>query len=137
MCLAVYIRCSAPLATIAWHDDSPSFYLEEIEDLDSVACLRQGARLYYAGSSEGCGCGFKRGDSDAVREERVRRDYAALSACVARAFSADGTVDLYARWEGDEGLPLQSRTMTTAAEIASEGFELIERRLYRLGAKGT
>ena len=58
MCVAVYIASPSSLPLVAWREEAPAFYVQEAESNDPVRAHFAWPNVYYAGSHEGCACGF-------------------------------------------------------------------------------
>ncbi len=56
----VELSSSYPLPTPTWHEPHPGFFIAESSGRDEPV-RRQFSKqgVYYAGSHEGCGCGFR------------------------------------------------------------------------------
>ena len=62
MCMVVYVASDYALPTSAWDQARPRYYVEEVSDRDApVRRHFSQPCVYYAGSHEGCGCGFNSG----------------------------------------------------------------------------
>jgi hypothetical protein len=65
MCYMLYLGSDVPLPTSKWRKESPGFFLSDTEDEIQVARRHFSKHhVYYAGSHEGCGCGFFFGEFD-------------------------------------------------------------------------
>jgi hypothetical protein len=61
----LYLGSDVPLPTSKWRKESPGFFLSDTEDEIQVARRHFSKHhVYYAGSHEGCGCGFFFGEFD-------------------------------------------------------------------------
>jgi hypothetical protein len=79
MCLMVYLAAHEALRKVDWVEAAPAFYVAELSsDERSVNCQFRTGNVLYAGSYEGCGCGFQYGeypvDSYELGELRARRN---------------------------------------------------------------
>ena len=70
MCMAVYFASDYSLPTSAWNQACPRFYVVELAAHDQ-SVRRQFSKpfVYYAGSHEGCGCGFQYGEYEEFEED--------------------------------------------------------------------
>src|SRR4051812_45959015 len=70
MCMVVYIASDYPLPTSSWDEARPRFHVTELSERDEPV-RRQFSKpcAYYAGSHEGCGCGFQYGEYPGYQEE--------------------------------------------------------------------
>jgi len=60
MCFTIYIGCTTPLPEILWDNDHPQFNTKYLEDWEeNVKRYFSYPDVIYAGSDEGCGCGFR------------------------------------------------------------------------------
>lgn len=105
MCMMVYVASDRPLPTSAWDAARPGFHVTELSDRDAPV-RRQFSKpyVYYAGSHEGCGCGFQYGEYEdepaalaAGRDSRRR-----LAEFLAAALRHQPEVELFACWDGDQ-----------------------------------
>lgn len=136
MCLAVYLSSPAKLPLVAWHEESPAFYVQDVEASDPVRSHFRWPNVYYAGSHEGCGCGFAYGlFPENLRDEQTAQDdvrgKASLSAL--RQYVADATranpLQLYACWEGEQGLPEKERVAASLDDLGGDSFEFTQLRM--------
>ncbi len=142
MCLMVYIAAHGALRKVDWVEAAPAFYVAELSpDERSVSYQFRTGNVVYAGSYEGCGCGFQYGeypaDSYEPGELRDRRDSLDAFAKYLRAeLSRVGTIGVFACWDGDQGLePVHHRTLTPAA-LERDDFFFIKREHSRFVADG-
>ena len=97
--------------------------------------------MWCTGSYEGCACGFQHreypADSYEPGELRQRRESLDAFAKYLRAeLSRVGTIEVFACWDGDQGLePLDRRTLTPAA-LERDDFFFIKREHSRFVADG-
>jgi hypothetical protein len=114
LCIIVYLAADSPLPLVPWDAARPAFHVTELPT-ERAAVRGQFARphVYYAGSHEGCGCGFQYGeyelddpDADELAEEAQRRESRKrLTDYLTSALTIMPSVELYACWDGDEILP--------------------------------
>jgi hypothetical protein len=108
--MVVYVASDYPLPTLAWDQANPRFHVTELpERAEPVRRHFSKPCVYYAGSHEGCGCGFQWGEYEGYGEEddlpakqdsrRRLADYLSV------ALQHQPAVEVYACWDGDEGLP--------------------------------
>ncbi len=112
MCLAVYLGAHSTFPQGKRGEPNGGFYLEETADSDPVRRQFRTPHVYYAGSHEGCGCGFVTSHED----EDTPRDLESVEALARTTLSAldAGEVELFVCWEGEQ----------EAAEV--ETHELVE-----------
>ena len=107
MCLAIYIGSDKELPCSKWDAKNPAFFVEDIMDSnhDGVEIQFDKKFIYYAGSYQGCGCGFYYQDYDVGYEqdpeeiEKSKADVEKLIQYLEDAL-ADNTIQLFACWEG-------------------------------------
>jgi hypothetical protein len=139
MCLAVYIASPSPLPLVAWHEETPAFYVQEVEAADRVRAHFAWPNVYYAGSHEGCGCGFAYNQmpehlQEADDEARRRASVAALREDVTKA-TAPGPVQLFACWEGEQSFPEKDRVTVSPDVLGGEAFDLEQLRMLEFPAR--
>src|SRR6266446_6699287 len=109
MCMLVYLASVRPLPLIPWDAAQPAFHVTELpEERDAVRGQFTLSYAYYAGSHEGCGCGFQYGeyelddpDADELAElERNKRSRARLAEYLQSSLATVPVVELYACWDG-------------------------------------
>ena len=108
MCMMVYISSSYPLPTLAWDEAHPGFHVAELSDRDEPV-RRQFSKpcVYYAGSHEGCGCGFQYGQYEGFEDDVValaasQDSRRRLAEFLAVALQHQPEVELFACWDGDQ-----------------------------------
>ena len=142
MCLMVYIAAHEALRKVDWVEAAPAFYVADLSpDERRVDSQFRTGNVVYAGSYEGCGCGFQYGEYPAESYEpgelRQRRDSLDAFAKYLRAeLSRVGTIEVFACWDGDQGLePVHHRTLTPAA-LERDDFFFIKREHSSFVADG-
>jgi len=130
MCLAVYIASDVELRSAPWSEASPSFYLEPVPETDAVRKRFALGNVYYAGSHEGCGCGFFKRDHEQDEDFNLRlENYARLGRCVREALAEGARCQIFACWEGEQSLAQESATVLSPALLEASEFELTQRQL--------
>ena len=132
MCMAVYIAADEPLAIVPWNEDHPAFYLASVDPSDSPVLVQfTKPHVAYAGSHEGCGCGFQYGEYPEFREpdEAVARRASLdqFAAYLAAETTRIGPIELYACWEGDQAAPVEHRRALTPVDLRSEDFFFLQK----------
>ena len=70
MCMMVYLAAESPLRIVAWNNAAPAFNTSPLaRDVERVRGQFSKPHLIYAGSYEGCGCGFQFGEYPAEYSE--------------------------------------------------------------------
>jgi len=132
MCMAVYVAAEEPLTLVPWNEAQPAFYVASVDasDLPVVSQFTK-AHVVYAGSHEGCGCGFQYGKHPEFREpdEAVarRRSLDQFATYLAGEIARVGPVELYACWEGDQAAPVEHRRALTPNDLRSNDFFFLEK----------
>jgi hypothetical protein len=140
--MAVYIASPSRLPLLAWREEQPAFYVEDAKADDPVRAHFSWPNVYYAGSHEGCGCGFAYdgvpGEFDDETEQAKRRACVeALRRYVLDA-TAIGPVQLFACWEGEQGFPEKDRIHAEPAALGGEAFEFEQLRMLEFaGGSGS
>src|SRR3989442_9294001 len=105
MCMMVYLAADVPLREIAWDTAAPAFNTTPLAP-DELRVPRQFSKeqyLIYAGSYEGCGCGFQLGEyppeytePDEMAQRRTSlHDFAAH---LREELRRVGTIQVFACW---------------------------------------
>src|SRR6266478_5192717 len=70
MCMMIYLAADKPLRTIDWREAKPEFHISTLSP-EEHRVIRQfkKANVVYAGSHEGCGCGFQLGEYSAENND--------------------------------------------------------------------
>ena len=130
--------------------ESDLLHVEDVEPKRLV--VRQWLTLpvvRFVGAHTGCSCGFRSVqatepieydekmflyEDDRENAETARASLAALMA-MARAFvERDGSIEMLAVWDGDEGEPPLGTIEKTIGDLQPETWFFIERFLYRVTA---
>lgn len=133
MCRMVYLGASKPLRLVHWDAAKPGFHVEELlpQFRDSVGAHLEMLFLYYAGSHEGCGCGFPWGavpeglddDSESARTRKALsefRDYLR-----SQLLDVD-EIQVFACWADDEGEEPTHRRSLTPDHLLKGDFCFLE-----------
>jgi hypothetical protein len=125
--MAVYIASDEPWPTVNWDDERPAFYVAVIHDTDAaVRSQFSKPHVMYAGSHEGCGCGFQYGEYPEFRDadEAVlrRASLDQFADYLDEAVRCSGAIELYACWEGDQAAAVEHRRTMTPQSLRLEDF---------------
>ena len=133
MCLAVYIASNKSLPTIPWVKEKPAFYVEEVVNHETgVKQQFQYQYVYYAGSHEGCGCGFIK-DGEAGEElAQIEENYKRLSAYIKDAKNSGAKLQIFSCWEGDQTREPEYIEEVDEKTINECQFEFKEKALYHV-----
>ncbi|MBL8696047.1 MAG: hypothetical protein JNJ88_18270 [Planctomycetes bacterium] len=129
MCLAIYVGCEAPLPESAWDKNAPGFFLEQVPTKEAVRGQFRSAHVYYAGSHEGCGCGFAKDGKDGDELEQCQQNYRALAAILSPAVSGGAQVQIFTCWEGEQTKEARTAEAVTVTQLVVPGFEFQQRTL--------
>lgn len=144
MCFLLYLASSKVRPAIAWDEKQPGF-LVKIDDpeVEKVRSHFSRPHIHYLGSSDGCGCAFRRdpdwvfaGEEEARKQliqESQLRLYRYLSECL----QDEEAVELYGCWAGDEGLPIENDRVIGVEELIDPGFYFRERERLVVGRSRT
>ena len=124
MCLAVYVASDAPLPESKWNEHAPAFYLEAVPQSEGVCKQFRYRHVYYAGSHEGCGCGFSKDGRDSQELQQCQDNYHALAGVLSGALQAGAELQLFTCWEGEQTNRPETTGALTAEELVEPQFEL-------------
>jgi hypothetical protein len=132
MCFAVYLASGKPLQSTYWNKAIPAFYIEGVPDDHVVRRQFSQPYVYYAGSHQGCGCGFLKDGEANLDLQRSQADYMSLSATVREAVSSGTSSEVFACWEGDQNQQPEHIDSVTPREMNEQSFQLKERQLLHV-----
>jgi len=133
MCLAVYIASNKPLSLVPWVEEKPAFYVEEVvKDEVGVTKQFQYRYVYYAGSHEGCGCGFIKDGEVGEELTQVEENYKRLSAYLKDAKESGAELQIFSCWEGDQTQEPEHREEINETTLNEKQFEFKEKALYQV-----
>lgn len=139
MCMVVYIAAEQPLPLIPWNVQDRGFHVTALDGQSEVVRSQFSLpHVVYAGSHQGCGCGFQFGqhpelDTDQEELRLAHQSRHGLAEYLRSALDAANRIQIYACWSGDEGqTPLHRRNLTPK-DIDSDGFAFEERELIDVG----
>lgn len=127
------INCDDP----AWTSKVVPFSVEEIAgDAKAVEKHFDTQFVQYAGSFEGCGCGFNASYSPEWDDPPEENDHFLAgreSRRLLRDFVEKHEVrQIFACWSGDEGLDAESHLDITSDQITDPNFQFPERAMLRI-----
>lgn len=148
MCLALYIASDCPLPDLkvreyaqdvmsspTWPREAQRFHTAALnEDQEVVRTHFDYAHVLYAGSYEGCGCGFNFGrqypdlETDPEYFIASRESLAQLVQYVRES----GVKEIYACWGGDEGVSTVHQRVVPPDTLASPDFFFREQELLKI-----
>jgi hypothetical protein len=133
--MMIYLAADVPLRTVGWREDAPAFNTSApAPDEERVRRQFTKPNLVYAGSYEGCGCGFQLGEYplESLEPDEVvqrRRSLHEFAAYLREELPRTGTIELYACWDGDqEEPPVHHRTLTPAI-LEADTFFFLQKEL--------
>ena len=135
MCLMVYIASERALRTVPWNEESPGFHVTELVERDAkVKDQFDFQHVYYAGSHEGCGCGFQFGEypdvEDDDRDEK-RKSLDEFSRYLSRELATVREVEVFACWDGDQGAAPEHSRQLTPRSLLADSFYFFQRERSR------
>ena len=86
----------------------------------------------YAGSHEGCGCGFFKVGQVGEELQIRQQNYYDLVAYIKSALEAGSKVEIFSCWEGDQNAKLDHDVQVSTSEISSSDFQFKEKALYHV-----
>lgn len=125
MCMMLYIGCDAPLELVPWDAARPGFHLAVLNQNREVRQQFGVPHVYYAGSHEGCGCGFQLGEYPEIDDEdapRKRETLQSLASYLDAQLSLGRSIELFACWSGGEAEVPEQRRAVSTAELRAEQF---------------
>jgi hypothetical protein len=135
MCLMVYLAADEPLPLVAWNDTEPAFHVAATApDEERVRTMFSKEHVVYAGSYEGCGCGFQYGEVsaqsvDPLERKKRRRSLDELGAYLSRELPRVGPIEIYVCWDGDQDSLPEHRRNLTPASLKAETFFFMRKEL--------
>jgi len=133
VCIAVYIAANRPLPAIDWDESHPAFYVATLgKDEEPVRNQFTKPHVYYAGSHEGCGCGFQLGKDRGAQDPeqaRCRESLGAFFKYLQDALTRVDDLELFACWEGDQAARVEHRRALTPTDLRRDDFCFLEREL--------
>jgi len=132
--MLVFIASDFELPTFPWDQARPRFHVTELTEQDEpVRGKFAKPHVYYAGSHEGCGCGFQYGEYEGFEEEADLHDKQAsrrqLAEYLAIALQHQAEVELFACWGGDQAVMPEHRERLRVADLLGARTFFREREL--------
>jgi hypothetical protein len=82
------------------------------------------ANVYYAGSHEGCGCGFSKDGRDSQELEQCQQNYRSLAGVLSSAVRGGARVQLFTCWEGKQTADPETTGIIAVEQLVEPEFEL-------------
>ena len=130
MCLAVYIATTQEIPLIAWDKQNPAFHIKALDHHSHVRKQFDLENVYYAGSNEGCGCGFLKDGVVGEELERTKTNYLRLAEIVRSAQEKGIQVQIFSCWEGDQSAIPESRKQISLENLLADDFVFEEKAFY-------
>ena len=133
MCLAIYIASNKPLPLVEWNEKQPKFHVMAVTKEDgNIEKQFKNTNIAYAGSHEGCGCGFFK-EGEEGQELNVRQaNYDALGYYLSSLMLGGSEIEIFACWEGDQGEEADFREKISLKELAEPEFQFKEKAYYEI-----
>jgi hypothetical protein len=121
MCMMVYVASDYALFTWEWDQANPQFHVAELIDCDEPV-RRHFSKpcVYYAGSHEGCGCGFDYGEYEGYEDDDLpakRESRRRLAEFLVVALQHQPAVEVFACWDGDQAAEPDHRGRARPADL--------------------
>jgi len=121
-----------------WQSKVVPFSVELLDETNRAVVEKfDQSEVRYAGSYEGCGCGFAGYEND---EDFLEPDESQLAGRVSRQllhnYILENSVsELYCCWSGDEDQPIEYKENLDPAKILDLRFDFKERGLYTISPR--
>ncbi len=133
MCYALYIGTDAPCQTSKWDENDRKFYIEDLSDRDQKV-MRHFIKphVYYAGSWQGCGCGFfaepewAESENDLNEINATRKCISDLVGFLRKVLETSISIELFVCWEGDQGIDPKRNLEVTPDELLGHSLPFQE-----------
>lgn len=133
MCVMVYLASAKPLSLVAWEEGSPGFNVTSLAaDEGRVAAQFTHQCLVYAGSHEGCGCGFQYAQwpAESYSAEELalsRRSLSAFADFLDAELTRVDAIELFVCWDGDQEEPPEHFRQIRPKDLRKPDFLFLER----------
>ena len=133
MCLAVYIASNATLPLVEWDKKQPKFNIASLSGYEvKVGKQFSCQHVVYAGSHEGCGCGFFKEGEVGDELAQVQSNYDSLADYL-RLQSVKGIkFEIYSCWEGDQEEVPEFKEKINLSDLVAPEFEFKEKAYYEI-----
>ena len=134
----VYLAADNPLPLIEWQENITPFCVTELSENEQIV-KKQFTKpfIVYAGSFEGCSCGFSYDDEPCEDEDDTRRDTLAresvkqLSEYLSNVVKK-GSVEIFACWDGDQSVEPEVRIVVTPSYFSGNEFAFGEKQFIEV-----
>ncbi|MES9844930.1 MAG: hypothetical protein ABW131_09820 [Candidatus Sedimenticola sp. 6PFRAG5] len=116
-----------------WNEKKPGFNVVMLGDHES-SVLKQFHNPYvvYAGSHEGCGCGFFKDGEIGEELKLVQSNYDSLANYLKALKLGGSKLEIYVCWEGDQDEEPEHKQIISLKELVSAPFEFKEKSYYEI-----
>src|SRR4051812_35145726 len=111
MCLALYVASNREMGASEWRDGESVFCVTALLEREQVVRDKFGKSfVMHLGAHTRCSCGFSSGLTTAetpeekLEDDRGRESIRALRSFLEQELAVVEELDLYACWDGDQGL---------------------------------
>jgi hypothetical protein len=131
----VYLAAEQPLRILPWLEAAPAFNTSVLApDEERVRRHLQGAHVVYAGSHEGCACGFQldagaRSSLDAEEVRQREQSLRAFADYLREELARVGSIELFACWDGDQESAPEHRRILSPVALEESNFSFLEKEL--------
>jgi len=131
----LYLASERECSTNSWDETNPRFFVAKENTYSIEPVKRQFSKpnVYYVGSHEGCGCGFRQTCYEMVDDQeeinQAARNQKHLFEFVSARLEDENFIELYACWAGSESEPFQSKREIIADELLKDDFYFKEDEL--------
>jgi hypothetical protein len=124
----LYLGSDVPLQTSEWKKKSPGFFLSGSDgDIKKAKRHFTTSYVYYAGSHEGCGCGFFYDQDDDPEDYEIRKtSVCGLVDSIQQALRTTSKAELLVTWVGSEKKAPSRRLEMKPYELLAKEFPLDE-----------
>ena len=88
--------------------------------------------VVYAGSHQGCGCGFFKDGETGEDLMLVQANYDSLVRYLNEQINDGANIEIFSCWEGDQGSEPETKQRLSLATLGSESFEFEEKAYYEI-----
>ena len=130
----MYLGSDIKRPTNTWNEADPQFYVEEKnlqyssekqDEIEQVKSNFSKENIYYVGSHEGCGCGFRQEwfwMQDEEDVEKTSKNQRQLFDYVSECLIDEDVIEIYACWAGSENDPAKSKSEIFVGELIKPDF---------------
>lgn len=143
MCMMLFIGSKNPLPLIDFNENIPAFHTKHLDEPEQAAKQQFSVNhILYAGSSEGCGCGFKHAlidktdvwlnvvNDDLPDESQLNQQV--LLEYIERFTQPEDAVEIFACWDGDFACSPEWKESITKETLIHKDFYFKERGFYSI-----